>query len=109
MKVKTCKLKDKALDWAVAASLDKGTNLTQEQLAKLAAADRWEPSTDWGQGGMILDAEKLSISPAKNDGYMAWAFPKGNGSWGETYLMAAMRCYVTSKFGNFIDIPEELL
>ena len=29
--------------------------------------------------------------------------------WAETPLVAAMRCYVASKLGDEVDIPEELL
>jgi hypothetical protein len=39
---------------------------------------------------------------------MAWGWPKANGFWGDTPLIAAMRCFVTSKLGDEIEIPEEL-
>jgi hypothetical protein len=50
----------------------------------------------------------LTVGPAKNQGYMAWGWPKANGFWGDTPLIAAMRCFVASKLGDEIEIPEEL-
>jgi hypothetical protein len=118
MKIKTCKLEGKALDWVVAEIENTPTNKgpadwwqrTDEGLLfNPYYQEVYSPSTLWAQGGLIIEAEMLTIGPAKNEGFMAWTFPKGNGSWGYTPLMAAMRCYVASKLGNIIDIPEELL
>lgn len=76
----------------------------------------YQPSTDWSQGGPIIDREGIEICKG-NPLY----FPKGNENgdhyeplWmagkmhGTTLLIAAMRCYVASKLGEEIDIPKEL-
>ena len=75
-------------------------------------------STDWAQGGPIIEREEIGIkrnSPC-SDGRQWEASPsitaKGaGGKWGygPTPLVAAMRCYVASKLGDDIDIPEELI
>jgi hypothetical protein len=68
----------------------------------------YAPSTDWAQGGPIIEREKLAICI----GWKQWlAFSddtENAGVQGPTPLIAAMRCYVASKLGDDINIPEEL-
>lgn len=83
-------------------------------------------STLWGCGGPIIEREKINVVRC-NDLY----FPKGNefgdyyeqlwraepfntGSigqrfYGPTPLIAAMRCYVASKLGDVVEVPDELV
>ena len=75
---------------------------------------RW--SSSWMQGGPIIEREKLGICHYnESDG---WEVPNW-AAWrtdiddrqtvmGETALIAAMRCYVASKLGDVVDVPEEL-
>ena len=65
-------------------------------------------STDWAQGGPIIERELISVSSQTNG--HSWA-AKGahNYSYGPTPLIAAMRCFVASKLGDKVDVPEELL
>ena len=82
-------------------------------------------SSDWAQGGPIIEREAIAMSP-KPDGLWAAYAPKGARlvqhegravevfNWyfkqeGSTPLIAAMRCYVASKLGDSVEIPEELL
>ena len=69
-------------------------------------------SVDWANTGPIIDREQINLSwsigyPAKATIY------NGGHIWfdadGPTPLIAAMRCYVTSKLGNEVEIPEELI
>ena len=87
----------------------KQLNLLVAQLEDFDNGD-WLPdyATDWAAGGPIIEREMITVGPAKHDGYMAWAWPKADGYWGDTPLIAAMRCYVASKLGDDADIPEEL-
>lgn len=66
-------------------------------------------SSDWAQGGPIIEREGISIGKADDPDW--WAF-KGwkaeDGMPGPTPLIAAMRCFVASRLGDTIDIPEEL-
>lgn len=122
MKIKTQELTGAALDWAVckaAGLLDAYPNVAKN-FAKLHAkgttAKYIFPSTDWSQGGTIIEREGIEIQKG-NPLY----FPKGNENgdyyeplWiagkmhGSTPLIAAMRCYVASKLGEEIDVPEGL-
>jgi hypothetical protein len=71
-------------------------------------------STNWEQGGPIIEREGITITHYGNDWEDAWSARKGDGHWkgketyGPTPLIAAMRCYVASKLGDEIDVPEEL-
>jgi len=71
-------------------------------------------STDWAQGGPIIERELLAPEPLldTNCSLIKWRCRnwKGDGSdyYGPTYLIAAMRCYVTSKMGETVEVPEEL-
>ncbi len=67
------------------------------------------PSTDWSQGGPIIEAERIHIA-APAAGEHEWkahivrdATPadrsRGSGQ-GETLLIAAMRAYVESRWGE---------
>jgi hypothetical protein len=113
MKVKTSELTGPALDWAVAVAdnllpkhISLNTDLTHPLV--LDGIQSYGPSFIWSQGGPIIEREMLTVGPAKNQGYMAWGWPKANGFWGDTPLIAAMRCFVASKLGDEIEIPEEL-
>jgi hypothetical protein len=133
MNMKTNELTGLALDWAVAqcegyTGLHKiaGRRPHEPQLGiwpprkEYGVMDLWELSysTDWAQGGPIIEREEIGIkrnSPC-SDGRQWEASPsitaKGaGGKWGygPTPLVAAMRCYVASKLGDDIDIPEELV
>ena len=77
-------------------------------------------ATDWAQGGPIIEREfmDVEVTPcgsgqgAPFDTWRAW---KHNHSadaavvCGPTPLIAAMRCYVASKLGDEVEIPDELL
>lgn len=64
-------------------------------------------STDWAFGGPIIERERIDVLYEHD---LRWiAVPqKGIESYGPTPLVAAMRCYVASKLGDTVDIPEEL-
>jgi hypothetical protein len=74
------------------------------------------PSTDWAQGGPIIEREGIVVDLRKEYGWIAarefWYLENKEDhdlcSTGETYLIAAMRCYVALKLGDEVDIPKEL-
>jgi len=91
MKIKTTDLIGPALDWAV-AQCEGAVNYV------------YLPSTDWSQGGPIIDRE---ITTLERDGFGWFArSTSGYTAIGPTPLIAAMRCYVASKFGDEIEIPS---
>ena len=105
---KTSELTGAALDWAAAKC--EGVALDPNLLKDgYAVKFRFEPSTDWAQGGPIIAREGIDVEhyelPEK--GWMAGIINKAQ-EHGPTPLIAAMRCYVTSKLGDEVEIPEEL-
>jgi hypothetical protein len=107
--MKTSELQGAALDWAVAKC--EGIIWEQGDLDACEYGPGFKPSTDWAQGGPIIEREKIE-----------WRWMDGRKSYGaekpnqyRTFLMdgpsiliAAMRCYVASKLGYMIELPEEL-
>jgi hypothetical protein len=133
MKIKTSALTGAALDWAVAQA--EGRTVYQSKSGRFMTANYGEfnhrhgtpwfiPSTDWELGGPIIEREKIELTKG-NPLY----FPEGNENgdyyevlWiatligrvsiseeqGQTPLIAAMRCYVASKLGDEVEVPDEL-
>lgn len=71
-------------------------------------------STDWAQGGSIIEREKIGFwayeldeEGNENPGWYAENF-EGYCQTGPTPLIAAMRCLVASRLGDEVEIPEEL-
>lgn len=108
MQVKTSELEGLGLDYAVAActgSIDLG-----------GGDEVWCPSEDWSQGGPIIEQMRgIKLKSGRNPKAPCYAHIVGyNGveRWhqtGKTLLIAAMRCYVSSKLGDVVDIPDELV
>lgn len=79
----------------------------------------WEPSTIWAQGGPIIEREGIAIDCERSSGHITgWVACNevaGDENWdsnvcyGPTPLIAAMRCYVASRLGDEVDVPDELI
>ena len=135
--MKTSELTGAALDWAVckaAGLLDAYPNVAKN-FAKLhtkgTTAKYIFPSTDWSQGGPIIEREHIAIFSVETCPFEGeWAAERhkhnqgdcfddmggqvvywfsGGSMRGPTPLIAAMRCFVSSKLGDEIEVPEELL
>jgi hypothetical protein len=78
----------------------------------MAGGEYWDgytPSTDWAQGGPIIEREK--IQPAYCRAITEWRAEHYSNpaiQYGTTPLIAAMRCYVASKMGDEVEIPKEV-
>lgn len=121
--MKTSELIGPVLDWAV-AKCEGAEELWYDTVATywmklkdkdIALAKGWaqsyQPSTDWSQGGPIIEREKICVScPSTGDFWDArlHKFPPEY-TRGLTPLIAAMRTYVASKLGDEVEIPQELL
>lgn len=72
-------------------------------------------STDGGIAVPIIEREGISVEFNKVPFKSLWVAYKLEPSeedepqGGSTFLIAAMRCYVASKLGDTVEIPEELL
>lgn len=106
--MKTSELEGAALDWAVAKC--EGRDYTRRDTGKWTT-DCFTPSSDWAQGGPILEREGITITPEDASLWQAYKHSqrgKRTATYGPTPLIAAMRCYVTSKLGDEVEIPQEL-
>jgi len=116
VKIKTSELTGKPLDWAVATCEGNGVEfddptepwLTVHGIA-LQPLDRYTPSANWAAGGPIIERNRIELIP-NGDGWGAFADRDEHiPHEGPTPLVAAMRCYVASKLGDKVDVPEELV
>ena len=123
MKVKTAELEGRALDWAVAKALGLNPNFDPEArreyvgYAGFAEANGFgyaikSYSTDWYQYGLIIDREKMDIKWVGINNCRAsieWLDGEHFEAFGPTSLVAAMRCFVASRFGDEVEVPDELM
>ena len=116
--MRTSELTGAALDWAVAKCENADSYLTDEIALGGEVVLQWTekfdaplrhytPSTDWAQGGPIIEREGIAID-FDGDDWCASTNTKPLANYARTPLVAAMRCYVASRLGEFVDIPEEL-
>lgn len=133
MKMQTSELQDDALDWAVMAAVNRGDVYLVE---RRAGCNYNEYSTKWSRGGSIIEREGITTAFCSGDlgeprtywiatieqqswdyGYGPYheqdedrslCISKPNVTKGPTPLVAAMRCFVASKLGDEVEVPEEL-
>jgi hypothetical protein len=73
---------------------------------------RWCPASKWEHGGPIIEREKISIERIGDDATgdrTAYAYTTDaplDGQHADTALIAAMRSFVASKFGD--EVPDEV-
>ena len=104
MKLKTSELQGAVLDWAV-AKCEVGDAINEID-------DPHFYSTDWALAGPIIERERIGF---KYTGtameFVAWVngeLSTMHDQYGPTPLVAAMRCYVASKLGDEVEVPDEL-
>ena len=134
-KIKTSELTGSALDWAVAKcerregravrSTLNGTLSIRLMRGTGIDPNPYSPSTTWAQGGPIIEREGIHTATLASgiDLFVHQTFKPGD-KWeaelmvadrdsfvytAPTPLVAAMRCYVASKLGDEVEVPEELL
>ena len=105
--MKTSGLTGAALDWAVARCEG---NCEGDFSWYYDRRDTFNYSTDWAQGGPIIERERIGID-CDDQGVWFASFDLSAetalGSSALTPLIAAMRCYVASKLGNEVNLPGE--
>lgn len=135
IEVKTAELEGAALDWAVAVADSKSPQYSKRlglhlaQVLRVSAAEtflrmgcRYCPSTDWSQGGPLIDKYNIQtsyngngFSRSKTGKYWCAYVCKENGleekpsGGGPTPLIAACRAIVAAKLGDSVSVPAELL
>ena len=113
--MKTSELIGPALDWAVAkcegheAHVWGGTVRTN---MREVFGPECNYSTNWAQGGPIIERESIELRRYDKHTWMAEVSQPGHAGKGvyagPTPLIAVMRCFVSSRLGDEIEIPEEL-
>jgi hypothetical protein len=125
VEIKTIELTRTALDWAVAKADGKApkidcTSFRDAFIYRVylgwsyayhssGSIVEYKPSTDWAEGGPIIEREGISVRHVLD---RFWCADIQNGDCecdGHTPLIAAMRCFVMSKLGYTVDIPELLI
>lgn len=104
--MKTSELTGAALDWAVAKC--EGIEWTAYPGYTYQHGEG-HYSTNWGQGGPIIDREKITVEYTGDPDTWCACITADQEVYGPTPLVAAMRCYVASKLGDTVDVPPELL
>jgi hypothetical protein len=113
--MKTSELMGSKLDWAVATALH--LNITGVTSVVYVNRKVFIPSVYWEQGGPIIESERIDVLGMVRGEAGPWtaclrkkdeAPPWRHITEGPTPLIAAMRCFVASRLGDTVDIPEEL-
>ena len=108
--IKTSELTAPALDWAVHKA--KGRNIEVCMFFEYRTHNNmFHYSTDWSQGGPIIEREYIDIEYLPGDCvWQAQACLQDEycTQYGLTPLIAAMRCFVASRLGDEVEIPAEL-
>ena len=70
----------------------------------------YDPTENWSQGGPIIEREGIQITPGWSAIIHKNIFIDGLECFmqGPTALIAAMRCFVASRLGEEVEVPEEL-
>lgn len=114
--MKTADLTGALLDyWVAKANGPEWGAAIIDGVCRLTLGGVFAPSTDWAQGGPIIEREHIQLKGDKNQ----WRFPswlwtawpdvagtgqKANGRSHESLLVAAMRAFVASKYGD--EVPD---
>lgn len=118
MKVKTSELDGLGLSWAVAYC--EGFSPFSDGISWIIdAGGTFSPipnyPSDWAQAGPIIERERVDVFYEKHTtGSWVGSMARGNKvgwrylQYGSTPLIAAMRCYVASKMGDEVEIPNDL-
>lgn len=123
MKYKTVELEDALLDAAAAKAEGQALHHRHGKLVVEILPGGNEPDydsplpfcSDWRYGGPIIEREKISLWAPAHPHWDSWAATSvelqrktagiGAPRYGPTPLIAAMRAFVTSKFGDEVELP----
>lgn len=126
IEVKTADLVGAPLDWAVAMAegykQDTENHLTiisprgvftSVSIRGAAEGFGFRPSTNWDQGGPLIEKHMVSLHCPQHDGdfWAAWITDndKDVAQGAEQALPAACRAIVAAKLGDTVQVPKELM
>jgi hypothetical protein len=121
VKIATKDLIGPALDWVVAKceghvrAFDEGDEISGLSMKQW----NWVPTENWSQGGPIIEREEINLE-IHEGGHTRASFYRMrlthdgrvkhyHHQHGPTPLIAAMRCFVSSRLGDEVDVPDELI
>jgi len=130
--MRTSELSGAALNWAVAIAEGWQPTTARDntgqypwliKVGKNIDPKQYRPSTNWIQGGPIIERERISLIwmgfadeqywvgsidavRREHEMFNGIELPYEHEAKGTTPLEAAMRCYVASKLGDDVEIPE---
>ena len=114
MKIKTNELSGAALDWAQSGPIIEREGITLIRADDVYKKDaqgyttnvrvpQWFAETDqWTGHSTTTSYEGENMDPT-------FMIGEADGHYGPTPLIAALRCFVASRLGDEIEIPDELL
>lgn len=103
-----------ALGWRLHETLGdwRSPPTAEDEIGALEAEpEYWHPSTDWADGGPIIELAAIAFLPgpatSPTPPFITWRAMVVGGPRmdGPTHLIAGMRAFVAAKFGDEIDIP----
>lgn len=129
-KIKVSEATNIQLDWLVAKCAAQANNhsyvitpagklFINSPLKRPDRLGAYFPSTNWSQGGPIIERERINLNQFQvHKGSVSnyfWEATSGYEDepnyqivYGPTLLIAAMRCYVISKLGAEVKVPDEI-
>ncbi|MDE1488589.1 DUF2591 domain-containing protein [Xenorhabdus bovienii] len=116
MKIKTSELTGRALDWAVARADGRGVRINE--LGYVFVCDNrsigvYSPSTDWAKCGELIDKYNIELTNELLDCVLFWSancnYVSDDYLDGQTPQIAICRAVVAARWGNEVDIPDELV
>jgi hypothetical protein len=104
---KTADLEGALLDAAVARAEGRGLlfDFRGEPAQCFVDGVLYSPSTDWSLGGPIVQRERIELLRSGPGWCAQVGSSKGAVEDGHTPLIAAMRAYVASRFGETVELP----
>lgn len=91
----------------VAAFIHDGNVLKTMRLRrKYQHAICYSPSIDWAQGGALMEKHSIGFQPISDAEWLAEEYITAHTGRGQTPLVAAMRAFVSSVFGD--EVPDEV-
>ncbi|MDE9495675.1 DUF2591 domain-containing protein [Xenorhabdus bovienii] len=115
MKIKTSELTGRALDWAVCLAIGGTVNADNTVvippngvycLLSNGSGD-FTPSTDWSQCGELIEKYKVKFEHGEHIWFASCK--RGMLALGRTPQIAICRAVVAARWGNEVDIPDELV
>ncbi|MDE9479509.1 phage protein NinX family protein [Xenorhabdus bovienii] len=110
MKIKTSELTGRALDWAVAMADGRGVKINE--LGYVFVCDNrsigvYSPTTRWDVCGELIEKYKVKFEHSEHIWFASCK--RGMLALGRTPQIAICRAVVAARWGNEVDIPDELV